>query len=110
MGIGKPSKHELRDFKPGDMVVVVYTDWPDLIPLGATGVVDHLSSSNVWLEWDKHPHLPNAKRPVRLGIVDGGYMARRFEFYNPNCIYCGAKTEYSDKYQVCTECYRVQEE
>ena len=26
------------------------------------------------------------------------------------CVYCGSPTEDADKYEVCTECFRIQEE
>lgn len=96
---GKRSERKSLDFKTGDRVIVVCTCF-GFLPLGLTGTVVS-PGGTMYIDWDSKETKPSR----------GPFYCWRFDFAGPaECIYCGAETEVSNKYTVCTECYRVQED
>ena len=63
--------------------------------------------------------LNNEKTRIKLWTnvgnrewTHGASFANKTDFYSIvsiKCVYCGNPTESTEKYEVCTECYRVQE-
>lgn len=79
---------------------------------GATGVVTSIGKWSdgrhfLRVTWDKgNPNWHG----YRDGGIRNGDPAIVFKpISNNTCVYCGEIVEYTNKYFVCTECYRVQE-
>ena len=74
-------------------------------------IVDTLESGErpIIFERQDNKYLFNvSERDIDNWLKDGSLVQIEHGKLEP-CIYCQSKVEQSDKYLVCTECYRVQE-
>lgn len=101
-------------FRIGDKVQLIKR-WRQA-KIGATGTITSIGYHGLYLgkhgahlriNYDKDNPSCNGKTPDRVG--DGTPAHYCILLQNQKCIYCQGEIEYFDKYQVCTECFRVQE-